>query len=128
MALDRPDIDAYGKRMPLQPDMLLNADIILEKRSLMSWLLDPLLSVQDVIMASLLNFSGRGHLPVIRQTEAAECGLACLAMISSYHGHRIDLNTLPASPSGIAARRHTPRPDSGGEPDAARLPTAALRT
>ena len=28
------------------------------------------------------------------QSEALECGLACLAMISSYHGHRIDLNTL----------------------------------
>ena len=45
-ALDRPDIDAYGKKMPLQADMLLRADIILEKRSLISWLLDPLLSVR----------------------------------------------------------------------------------
>jgi membrane fusion protein len=41
--LDRPDIDAYGQRVPLQPGMLLKADIILEKRSLMKWLLDPLL-------------------------------------------------------------------------------------
>jgi membrane fusion protein len=45
-ALDRPDIDAYGKKIPLQSDMLLRADIILEKRSLVSWLLDPLLSVR----------------------------------------------------------------------------------
>jgi membrane fusion protein len=45
-ALDRPDIDAYGKKIPLQADMLLRADIILEKRSLISWLLDPLLSVR----------------------------------------------------------------------------------
>ena len=45
-ALDRPDIDAYGKKMPLQADMLLRADIILEKRPLISWLLDPLLSVR----------------------------------------------------------------------------------
>jgi membrane fusion protein len=45
-ALDRPDIDAYGKKIPLQADMLLRADIILEKRSLVSWLLDPLLSVR----------------------------------------------------------------------------------
>lgn len=45
-------------------------------------------------MANLLNFRTRGHLPVMHQTEAAECGLACLAMVSSYHGHRIDLNTL----------------------------------
>ena len=45
-ALDRQDIDAYGKKIPLQDDMLLRADIILEKRSLMRWLLDPLLSVR----------------------------------------------------------------------------------
>lgn len=31
------------------------------------------------------------RLPVLLQTEAAECGLACLAMISSYWGLRIDL-------------------------------------
>ena len=46
VVLDRPDIDAYGKRIPLQAGMLLNADIILEKRSLMRWFLDPLLSVR----------------------------------------------------------------------------------
>ncbi len=59
-------------------------------------------------MAGLLNFASRGHLPVIQQTEAAECGLACLAMISSYHGHRIDLNTLrrrhPVSLKGVTLR------------------------
>jgi ATP-binding cassette, subfamily B, bacterial CvaB/MchF/RaxB len=59
-------------------------------------------------MAGVLNFGGWGHLPVIRQTEAAECGLACLAMISSCHGHRIDLNTLrrryPVSLKGVTLR------------------------
>jgi ATP-binding cassette subfamily B protein RaxB len=59
-------------------------------------------------MAGLLYFGSRGHLPVIQQTEAAECGLACLAMISSYHGHRIDLNTLrrrhPVSLKGVTLR------------------------
>jgi membrane fusion protein len=45
-ALERPDIDAYGKRVALQPDMLLKADVILEKRSLMSWLTNPLRSVR----------------------------------------------------------------------------------
>lgn len=43
---------------------------------------------------SLLNFSGKHRLPVILQTEMAECGLACLAMVASFHGHEIDLNTL----------------------------------
>jgi membrane fusion protein len=46
VALDRPDIDAYGQKMPLQADMLLRADIILARRSLMSWLTDPLLSAR----------------------------------------------------------------------------------
>lgn len=32
--------------------------------------------------------------PMIRQTESAECGLACTAMISSWHGLLIDLPTL----------------------------------
>jgi ATP-binding cassette subfamily B protein RaxB len=32
--------------------------------------------------------------PVILQTEVAECGLACLAMIAGRYGHRIDLPAL----------------------------------
>jgi ATP-binding cassette, subfamily B, bacterial CvaB/MchF/RaxB len=36
----------------------------------------------------------RPRLPVILQTEAAECGLACLAMIASGHGLQTDLATL----------------------------------
>ena len=43
---ERPDIDAYGRKMPLQPGMLLKADVILEQRSLMRWLLDPVLSAR----------------------------------------------------------------------------------
>ncbi len=35
-----------------------------------------------------------GKVPVILQTEAAECGLACLAMVASAHGLRTDLPTL----------------------------------
>ncbi len=31
---------------------------------------------------------------MMQQTEAAECGLACLAMIASYHGHDVDLAGL----------------------------------
>jgi len=46
VALDRPDIDAHGERIPLQPDMLLKADVILEKRTLMDWILNPLLSAR----------------------------------------------------------------------------------
>jgi len=40
-----------------------------------------------------LGFGGE-RVPLILQTEAAECGLACLAMVASAHGHRTDLPTL----------------------------------
>ncbi|GGC41510.1 ABC transporter [Siccirubricoccus deserti] len=60
------------------------------------------------MIEGLLDFGGRRRLPSILQTEAAECGLACLAMIASYHGHRIDLNTLrrrhPVSLRGVTLR------------------------
>ena len=46
VTLERSDIDAYGKRIPLQPDMQLKADIILERRTLVDWLLNPLLSAR----------------------------------------------------------------------------------
>jgi len=36
------------------------------------------------------------RLPLILQTEVAECGLACLAMVACHHGYRIDLSTLRA--------------------------------
>ncbi|MGL5003369.1 MAG: peptidase domain-containing ABC transporter, partial [Casimicrobium sp.] len=36
----------------------------------------------------------RRKTPLIMQTEAAECGLACLAMIAGHHGYDIDLQTL----------------------------------
>ena len=39
---------------------------------------------------------GPSRLPSILQTEAAECSLACLAMIAGYHRFRTDLPTLRA--------------------------------
>ena len=42
-------------------------------------------------MKKTLIFSGRQQLPMIYQTEAAECGLACLAMVASVHGLKFDL-------------------------------------
>ena len=45
-ALDRPDVDANGQKIPLQAGMLLRADILLERRELVRWLLDPILNVR----------------------------------------------------------------------------------
>jgi len=37
---------------------------------------------------------GAPRLPMLLQTEAAECGLACLAMVAAHHGLNTDLPTL----------------------------------
>jgi ATP-binding cassette subfamily B protein RaxB len=37
---------------------------------------------------------GASRLPMMLQTEAAECGLACLGMVAAFHGLRTDLPTL----------------------------------
>ncbi len=42
----------------------------------------------------------RASAPVILQTEAAECGIACLAMIAGHYGHAMDLPAI--------RRRHGP--------------------
>ncbi|MFL7996545.1 peptidase domain-containing ABC transporter [Xanthomonas vasicola] len=49
-------------------------------------------NVKDRITSSL--FNGSSRLEPVLQSEAAECGLACLTMIARYHGHEVDLNSL----------------------------------
>lgn len=41
-----------------------------------------------------LAFGFGSKLPLILQTEATECGLACLGMVAGYHKYRTDLRTL----------------------------------
>ncbi|KAB1180282.1 peptidase domain-containing ABC transporter [Photobacterium damselae subsp. damselae] len=43
---------------------------------------------------NLLSFSTLRPVPIIIQSEMAECGLACLAMIASYYGLKIDVAKL----------------------------------
>lgn len=38
-------VQAYGQMIPVQPGMLLNASIIVDRRSLIEWLLDPIYAV-----------------------------------------------------------------------------------
>lgn len=49
-------------------------------------------SIKDRI-SSFDRFPG-AQLKSLLQTEAAECGLACLTMIARYHGHDVDLASL----------------------------------
>ncbi len=46
VALGQQEIRAYGTTVPLQSGMLLSADIVLEQRSLLAWLFEPILSLK----------------------------------------------------------------------------------
>ena len=41
-----------------------------------------------------ISFGVGRRLPLLLQTEATECGLACLGMVASYYGHRTDIASL----------------------------------
>lgn len=45
-------------------------------------------------LADKFGLLGDHRLPIILQSEAAECGLACLAMVATFHGHEIDLVSI----------------------------------
>jgi len=47
-----------------------------------------------VLLKDKLNFRWFNRLPMIRQSQATECGLACLGMVANFHGHEIDMITL----------------------------------
>ncbi|GLR72571.1 peptidase domain-containing ABC transporter [Agaribacter marinus] len=48
-------------------------------------------------LMSKIRFSSRRKLPLIYQTEASECGLACLAMVANYYGWQTDIIELRKS-------------------------------
>jgi membrane fusion protein len=45
VALERQSVMAYGKAAPLQPGMQLDADVLLERRRLYEWVLDPVFTL-----------------------------------------------------------------------------------
>ena len=47
--LDEQAIQAYGKQMPLQAGMVIEADIILDKQSLIRWILDPIYTLKGKV-------------------------------------------------------------------------------
>lgn len=59
-------------------------------------------------MLNRLSFGFKSTLPLMLQTEATECGLACLGMLAGYYGYRTDLATLrrrfPVSLKGSTLR------------------------
>lgn len=49
VALARQSVTAYGGAEPLRPGMLLDADILGERRTLIEWVLEPLYSIQGTV-------------------------------------------------------------------------------
>lgn len=45
VGLDRQSVSAYGQEQALSPGMQLDADVLLERRSLIEWIFEPLLSL-----------------------------------------------------------------------------------
>ena len=48
-ALESQHVEAYGKEIPLRSGMTLSADVVLDKRSLFEWLLEPVYSLRGKI-------------------------------------------------------------------------------
>lgn len=45
-------------------------------------------------LAAKLRFWDRRELPLIQQSEAAECGIACLGMVAGFFGHHVGMSGL----------------------------------
>jgi len=45
VALQRQSVDAYGQAQPLTAGMQIEADVLLERRSLIEWIFEPLLGL-----------------------------------------------------------------------------------
>ena len=45
VALSRDSMDAYGQTVPMQPGMLVSAEIVFDRRSPIKWLFDPIYAV-----------------------------------------------------------------------------------
>lgn len=59
-------------------------------------------------MLNKLSFSLFKKIPVVLQTESAECGLACLAMVAGYYGGESNLFQL-RSKYGLSSKGATLR-------------------
>ncbi|KND60954.1 HlyD family secretion protein [Candidatus Burkholderia verschuerenii] len=47
VAIEKQSVEAFGQALPLQPGMTLNADVVLDKRSFLDWVLEPLRAVRN---------------------------------------------------------------------------------
>ena len=64
--------------------------------ALYEWILEPLFSLRRSLRPNVRTEAGDSNAQdtVVLQAEAAECGIACLAMVSGAHGRRMDLPAM----------------------------------
>jgi len=74
VALARTSVETDGKVVPLQPDMLLTANILLERRTVLSWLFDPIVSASRVFDLDAVKQSIAGSINLLRQSAAGCVG------------------------------------------------------
>ena len=92
----RVRIDEMAPRVPadqraMRPGMTLNAHLELERRSLWEVLFGPVLGA---LARERIQWPWSQRMRPLLQTEAAECGLASVAMIGLHYGHRVNLSGL----------------------------------
>jgi len=46
VALDSQTVSALGQQLALRPGMLVNADLLLEKRTILEWIFEPVLQLK----------------------------------------------------------------------------------
>lgn len=89
----RQSISAYGCNIDLQPAMELDADVLIENRRLIEWVLEPLYTLtvknQRMSVVAGLRFGIGPRFPVLLQTEATECGMACLGTLITLSCSRV---------------------------------------
>lgn len=65
--------------------------------------------VQNPLWFSKLRFSWGRKMPMLMQSEASECGIACLTMITNFYGNNVLLrqmrSLLPASQQGLSLQQ-----------------------
>jgi membrane fusion protein len=44
--LDKQAVSAFGQEFSLRPGMLVNADLLLEKRTLLEWMFEPVMQLK----------------------------------------------------------------------------------
>lgn len=57
--LDRQDMLAYGQSQPLKPGMTLDADILMDRRSLLEWVFEPLYGLGRHVFGTEVGHGGR---------------------------------------------------------------------